>query len=34
MRVSGGDLKRDIDIGKSFEALGVAKSEPLVDFHA
>ena len=28
-----GDQKRDINIGKSFEALGDAKSQALVGFH-
>ena len=34
MRVGRGDHKRDINIGKSFEALGDAKSQALVGFHA
>ena len=34
MRVGRGDHKQDINIGKSFEALGDAKSQALVRFHA
>ena len=34
MRVGRGDHKGDINIGKSFEALGDAKSQALVGFHA
>ena len=34
MRVGRGDHKGDINIGKSFEALGDAKSRALVGFHA
>ena len=34
MRVGRGDYKRDIDIRKSFEALGDAKSQALVGFYA
>ena len=33
MRVGRGDHKRDISIGKSFEALGDVKSQALVGFH-
>ena len=33
MRVGRGDHKQDINIGKSFEALGDAKSQALVGFH-
>ena len=33
MRVGRGDHKQDINIGKSFEALGDAKSQVLVGFH-
>ena len=33
MSVGRGDQKRDINIGKSFEALGDAKSQALVGFH-
>ena len=34
MRVVRGDHKQDADIGKSFEALVVAKSQAFVGFHA
>ena len=33
MRVGRGDHKQDINIGKSFEALGDAKSQALVRIH-
>ena len=33
MSVGKGDQKRDINIGKSFEALGDPKSQALVGFH-
>lgn len=33
MRVGRGNHKRGIDIGKSFKALRIAKSQALVGFH-
>ena len=34
MRVGRGNYKRDIDVGKSFKALGVPTPQALVSFHS